>query len=223
VHEPAVTLTDFALTLECGVLAVLIARTHPAPGARRLAWRIVLLFLSVGLAALCGGLVHGFLPDETSAANRGLWAVTLAAIGLSALALWALGAQLLLEPRPARRLEGLALIAWLGYAALVAAGARDFRVAVLGYLPAVAFAIVSTLAGRRWPAAGRRRVLGGLILTLVAAGIQQGRLGLHPIWFDHNALYHAVQALALLMLFLGGRVLVAAGGPSLSHATGGRR
>ncbi|MGH9399050.1 MAG: DUF6962 family protein [Thermoanaerobaculia bacterium] len=41
--------------------------------------------------------------------------------------------------------------------------------------------------------------------AFIAAGIEQAGVGLHPVYLDHNALYHVIQAGALLMLFLGFR------------------
>jgi hypothetical protein len=45
-----------------------------------------------------------------------------------------------------------------------------------------------------------------MVLTLVAAVVQQRRIALHPAYFNHNALYHAIQAIALGMIYLGAGV-----------------
>ncbi len=37
----------------------------------------------------------------------------------------------------------------------------------------------------------------GVVLTFIAAAIQAFELKLHPVYFDHNAGYHVVQALGL--------------------------
>src|SRR5205823_6043329 len=47
----------------------------------------------------------------------------------------------------------------------------------------------------------------GLGLIFIAAAAQQARIALHPRYFNHNALYHLIQALALWLLFLGLRRL----------------
>jgi hypothetical protein len=39
------------------------------------------------------------------------------------------------------------------------------------------------------------------VLTLVAAAVQQARIALHPTYFNHNALYHLLQAIALFLIF----------------------
>jgi kynureninase len=49
----------------------------------------------------------------------------------------------------------------------------------------------------------------GLILTFVASAVQIGRVALHPVYFNHNALYHAVQAIALALLYVALRDFIA--------------
>src|SRR6266700_3934420 len=46
-------------------------------------------------------------------------------------------------------------------------------------------------------------ISGGLALSMLAALLQQARIAIHPVYFDHNALYHVVQALALVLLYFG--------------------
>jgi hypothetical protein len=50
--------------------------------------------------------------------------------------------------------------------------------------------------------------IAGVALTFVAAAVQHGRIGLHPRYFNHNALYHLIQAFALLLIFLAARGLL---------------
>jgi hypothetical protein len=83
-------------------------------------------------------------------------------------------------------------------------------VAVAGYLPAAVFLLAGFLRAalheRVWWAG-----LGAwaLALTFVAAAIQQLRVALHPVYFNHNAFYHLVQAVALALLFMACRGLLA--------------
>ena len=74
---------------------------------------------------------------------------------------------------------------------------NSFRVAIVHYLPAAVFLLVALLW--RYLRNNGRHVLtgmGGLLLTFVAAGIQQAELALHPDYFNHNALYHLIQVVA---------------------------
>ncbi len=51
-------------------------------------------------------------------------------------------------------------------------------------------------------------VIGGILVSFVAAFIQQAGLGIHPDYFNHNSTYHLVQAFGLLILFKGAKDLV---------------
>jgi hypothetical protein len=65
----------------------------------------------------------------------------------------------------------------------------------------LAFAVA--MARNRSPAAAAG--LSGMVLTLVAAAVQQRGIALHPVYFNHNALYHAIQAVALWLIYVYAR------------------
>jgi hypothetical protein len=201
--EPDVTLTDFALAILCGTFAVLAARWKTGR-----AW--VVLFGSVGAGALLGGLVHGFFAEQGTRVHDVLWVLTLLAIGVTSAAMWFIGADIQLGARGARLVRQAAIAALLAYAWIVAFVDSHFYVAIAAYLPATVFLIVAlVLFYRRAPS--RALLLGilGLALTFVAAAVQQLRIAIHPVWFNHNALYHVIQGAALALLFVGARALTA--------------
>ena len=47
-----------------------------------------------------------------------------------------------------------------------------------------------------------------MVVTLVAAAIQQLEIGIHPTYFNHNALYHLLQAVGLVLLMIAFRGLI---------------
>jgi hypothetical protein len=47
-----------------------------------------------------------------------------------------------------------------------------------------------------------------MALSLLAAWIQHKRIGLHQRFFNHNALYHVVQAIALVLIYWAARELI---------------
>ena len=49
--------------------------------------------------------------------------------------------------------------------------------------------------------------IAGIVLSLVAAVIQQTQTGIPSLRLSHNALYHLVQAAGLLLIFLTARGL----------------
>jgi len=207
ISEPDVTLTDYGLAIECAVLALLLLRQGDFHGPLRI-W-FALFFASVGLAALAGGTVHGFFPGEETLGHAILWPTALIAIGFTALAGWAIGARLLFARGPARLIWVIAAIGFVGYCMVVVFINRTFAVAVMNYVPGVLFlATAFTAVYARSRAPELLFGVGGLVLTLVAAGLQQLKIGLHPVYFNHDALYHLIQALALLMIFKGARWIV---------------
>ncbi len=204
--EPDVTLTDYALALECALFAWLLARSGSIRRSPRRWW--ALFFGAVGLAALTGGTVHGFFLDPQTAGHAILWPATLLAIGLAAVAAWVIGAELILTAAAVRGVAAAAGLGFAGYAAVVLLADRRFLVAVGAYLPAAIFlAIALAVMYKRRRQRAALTGLAGLGLTFAAAAVQLGGLALHPVYFNHNALYHLIQAVGLFLLYRSSRGL----------------
>jgi hypothetical protein len=200
--DPDVTLTDYVLAVECAVFVYILYRNREARGPLR-SW-FLQFFGSIGLAALAGGTVHGFFAEAGSRGHAVLWPVTLLAIGLTAVAAWSIGARLLFRDTRVRWVEIAATAQFLIYAAIVLFGAQSFGVAIANYMPAASFLLISLLIHyRRVQKIEALVAAGGLILTFIATAVQMGGVVLHPIYFDHNALYHLLEAVALFMIFRG--------------------
>jgi hypothetical protein len=209
VTEPDVALTDYGLAIECALFAALTySRGIPERGLRE--WFTV-FFASASAAPLVGGTVHGFFVDEQTLGYTILWPMSLLCIGVTAFAGWTIGARLLFSKPVARWISIAAAFELVVYVLLVLLVTEDFWIAILDYLPAGLFMLVGFLLAYRRVRVRRLRLAAvGLALSLVAALIQQMRIVLHPVYFNHNALYHLVQAAALLLIFLGAQWLVLA-------------
>jgi uncharacterized protein DUF6962 len=204
--EPDVALTDFALALECAGFAVWLHRRGPADAFLR-RWFVV-FFAALGLAALLGGIAHGFPSDPQSRLYWLVWTAILLAIGVTALAGWALGARLVLSEATATHVVAAAGAAFVGYASVVLFVSHSFAIAVIHYLPAAVFLLGAfVLAYLRQRNGFLLAGIAGLVLTFVAAAVQQSETSLHPVYFNHNALFHVIQAFALLLIFLAARGL----------------
>jgi uncharacterized protein DUF6962 len=202
--EADVTITDFLLSVEAIAFALLIARAPTTPSQR---W-FVMFFGATAIASLAGGLVHGFLSD-----SKVLWRIVLIALGVVSAAAWAIGAQLLFTARTARVVVTIAWVEFVVYAFVVVFVTDAFLVAIANYLPSTLFLILAFSA--RYRTYGETPVLvglAGLFLTLVAAAVQQSGIALHPKYFNHNALYHALQAIALFLIFRAAAFLSGASG-----------
>lgn len=202
VLEPAVTLTDFALSVlnswfawrvwRCG--AAVLAKTY-----------VVLFFAAIASGALLGALSHGFFPQNDSIFGSLLWKLTMLSIGVAAIAavLWACALVFgELGSRAAHYPLGAALLL---YGGVVIAVRDDFAVALIAYVPCSVFLLVGfVLQFRKAPMLSKLGIA-GLLLTFVAAWIQHAGIALHPVYFDHNATYHLVQAVGLLLLYRAAR------------------
>ena len=102
-------------------------------------------------------------------------------------------------------------VAFVLYAIVVMAVSDAFWIAIAGYLPSTLFLIVAyATAYRSDPNPPVAIGLAGLLVTLAASAGQRLRVGIHPVYFNHNALYHALQGIALFMIFWSGRYLIRA-------------
>jgi hypothetical protein len=202
-HDDAVPLTDFALALLCAGLAWLAARWTGGDKPFRGWW--VVFFASIGLAALLGGIVHGFFP-EPGAANSALWKGTLLSIGITASTCWILAARVRYTARIVSWIELFAAAQFVAYAVIVLWVNSEFGVAIVTYLPATMFLLVVLIREHRGsPSPALARGIVGFVLTFVAAAIQALYLASRPVYFNHNVLYHLVQGLALVLIYSGAR------------------
>ena len=207
--EPDVTLTDYALVLECVIFAMLLRRGGAATDGLR-SW-FVLFFVSVSIASLFGGTVHGFFLDEQSLGQAILWPATLMATGVTALSAWAIGAKLLFSNRVARWVIVAATVQFVCYSAAIIFWSQEFRIAIVNSVPAMLFLFTAIAqAYRREKHSSLLLGAGGLAPTLIGGLGQQLQVGIHPVYFNHNAVYHVLQAVALFLVFVAGRRLVGA-------------
>ena len=204
ITEPDVALTDYLVATESALFTYLIARKVGQKHPLRI-WFAV-FFGSISVAGIAGGTVHGFFLSTETLGYMILWPSTLFAIGVTALAAWVIGARIYFSPNVAGRFSVVAAIGFAGYCLVVLFVTQSFSIAVINYLPAVIFlTVIFTLI---YSQARERQVLVGLVgllLTFIAAGVQQGGIALHPMYFNHNALYHLIQAVALFMIFWAAR------------------
>ena len=205
ITEPDVTFTDYLLTLECTVFAYIIGR-HGKPGSEYRFW-FMLFFVSLALASLAGGTVHGFFLDTTTLGYKIFWPFSLICIGMGAFTGWNIAGIILL---PLKRqfiltISEIILIVYCGFVLLIT---QAFLTAILHFLPAALFLLAAFFILYRRE---RERTImfgvWGFILTLFAPIFQQAKISIHEIYFNHNALYHAIQAVAFYLIFRAARTL----------------
>jgi len=201
--EPDVTLTDFALALECAAFVAVLCRRSAPPNQFR-GW-LLLYFAAAGAASFCGGLVHGYFLGADTIGRAIFWPLALTAIGVNTLAAASIGAWLLFSERTVQRLIPLAVTLLAVYTAIVLSGVNTFAVAIAVALPAALFLLVALLIARRRDGRpGAILAAAGIATTIAAAILQQLGIAADPEYFNHNATAHVVQAVALGLFFAGG-------------------
>lgn len=197
-------MTDYLLALESALFTYLLGyrveKKHPLR-----VW-FALFFGSISVAGFTGGTVHGFFLDTGTVGYIILWPASLIAIGVTALAVWVIGARIYFSPKVAGWVSIVAATEFAGYCLVLLFVTQSFSIAIINYLPAVifltiVFSVIYSQARERQVLIG----LAGFLLTFIAAGVQQGGIALHPTYFNHNALYHLIQAVALFMIFWAAR------------------
>lgn len=194
-HEPATFVTDLLLAALGSWLALRLRSKSPASPARN--WWIGALVL-MAASALAGAFYHGFSPEVPAAVEAWWWRGVLWIIcGLG----FAMGMSLLREFHPSSGGRWrLFLIAKLAISSAAVALKPEFVVAMADYGSAMlAWTVVSFLGHRSW----RGPMLAGMGLSLLAALVQQMQWGL-TVRFNHNDLFHVIQAMALFAFYRAG-------------------
>jgi hypothetical protein len=123
-------------------------------------------------------------------------------LGVTALSIWNSAALIGCRPGAARAIGRAAWLVFGIYTLIVCLGSQLFVVAVVNYLLAgvVLMAVLWRIWGTHRQAAARDGIA-GMFLTFVGSIVQQSHIGLDPRYFNHNALYHVIEAVALLLIF----------------------
>ena len=204
ITDPAVTLTDYGLAIECAAIVALLMR--PGASDETLRAYFVVFFTAAALGSALGGTVHGFFKPADSTGRAVLWPATLIAILTSGFAAWVAAARLALRAKSETIAQMIAAALLLAMALAVIFVSRNFAIAIAGYLPATLFLLYSLISVYR---RNKARAVGwgiaGLSLTLVAAVVQRLHIVIHPVYLDHNVFYHVLQGGAFWMIYKAAR------------------
>lgn len=202
IHDPEVAGTDAALAI---LGAYLGWRLWVGAAGRRLQRTGAVLLGALASAAAWGAIFHGFFPGGTATLSGSLaWKPVALSIVVAGATMLNLGLSLLL-PRLAPALRGLIVLSYAAaFAAVVLFVDDSFPSIIRFYVPTLILLLLAAARQAvRSQSVGWRLILSGLLLSAVAALLQQARVALHPVYFDHNAVYHVVQTIAVVFLYLG--------------------
>lgn len=200
IHEPDVVFTDLGLALLGGWLGWRLWRRPQA-----LARAGAVIMAGLANAALWGAFFHAFFPERTATPlGYALWLPVAFSIGIAASGLLWLGLQVLMPRLAPVSMRALIAAYAVGFAATVLWVDESFSTLVYLYAPALATALVAALLQcARSRSRGWALITAGFTVCIVASLLQQAKVALHPLYFNHNALYHLIQAAALVLLYRG--------------------
>jgi hypothetical protein len=203
-NEISTTLSDFAL---CALNIIFCWKLWALRVSRKnFKNNFFGIFAAAALASLMGGVVHGFLPADDEKITQFFWLITMISVGVSSYNLNLVNLHLLFRNEMVISIRKYIRILLAIYIVIVIWVSSQFYIAIISYIPAaiVLFLILFSRVMRKRTMAN----LGGLVglgLTFVAAYIQQSHLAIHPVYMDHNALYHVLQSLGMAGLFIFAR------------------
>ena len=199
--EPASSVTDFALGVLAFGAALLIERNEQVHHH----WRLSFLFM--GLAAILGGVHHGFIgPGGTSGAVS--WAVIALSIAVAiSFLLSASIASVLGEGRgrPLLVIRGISLFAFF---ILVVLGRATIPTLLITEGLAMIMVVLLWLHAWRLEQPGVGLVLVAIGASVLAAVVRGSSVQITLAWeFDSTALYHLAQMPGIILLYVAVRRL----------------
>ena len=207
IAEPATLATDYLLAVFTAWLARRLALASRVAewngyieraGAQQW-WSVA--FLATAVAGAAGGTVHGFQQVMAKPLANLLWLATLESLVVAAFAVVSAAIVLLGFRRTATFAATFAAAVAFGSYGLWVVKHPVFLAAIAAYGAAFAVLLAVRLRARPIDRAGRF-LIAGIVVSVVAAAVQQSGWSLHPN-FNHNDLYHVVQAVGVWLLYRG--------------------
>ena len=192
------SITDLLLAAEVFFLA---GRMTRKPKDRlSAAWYFSGVLLLLGVAALLGGIDHGFFEQTNMPRyliQRSDWIV----LGGVTFCLLMTTAKQFFSPRVQRVVFIAAVVQFAADTAAVLL-VDSFLDVILNYVPVMLLLLVMSFIGLR-SGIGSAQMVAGILILFAASGIQAAGLDVfRPL--DRNGLYHLVSMIGVAFLYLGG-------------------
>jgi hypothetical protein len=194
-HEPTTTITDFILGIEAlafGLILVVGRAAFPS-----LPYWIAAMIL-LGIAAILGGIAHGLAYQPLFLAVYPTLSALIATLSIATI-IDGFGIEIAARWRwPVIGLAILFILVALRFP-------RQFQI----FAVFEGIVMLGVLAVYLWLAAahaliGSGYIAAGIGITLLAAVLYMNKVGFTLIWhFNHNDVYHLIQMVGVLFLFLG--------------------
>jgi len=199
--------TDYLLAATAFGAAMWLWKT--AAGAPGRWWAAA--FVATGVAAVLGGTSHGYAPVLDKQTHGLVWRLTYVTVGIANFCILYGASLAVVPPRGRRAVLAVLLVRLLVVAAALIVLAQ-FRYVLYDYAITLAglLGLAAALGARGRPGAGW--VVAGVAASALGALVQLGRIG-QGRTFNHNDLFHVVQAAGLALYARGGRDLGRAEAP----------
>ena len=193
-REPATFWTDCGLAAWSACLAALLVMRSTGTLSSVLAWWVA-AFATCFLAATAGAVHHGLGHELSPSTNRSTWQLTLLSLVGTGFCLTQIAALNVFQGT-ALTLAQFAATLVTAILAAIALRAEKFSVAIFAYGFGQLLVLMSAVLTREAQPPSRLPWLAAAVATsALAAGVQSFRLG-PSRHFNHNDLYHLVQAIA---------------------------
>lgn len=157
---------------------------------------VILLFLLLSLSSLAGAIFHAFFPLKAESAGGFIvWSITAIIFGLVNTVVWFID-YIFWKRKISKPIIIFSLAYFIIYMYWFFFIDYHFQAISMFYLPPILFlTFIAILRSRKY-------LLIGLLLSFVALAVQFLRIDLSP-QFNFNSLYHSIQAVAFIFIFLG--------------------
>lgn len=205
ITEPMTMLTDYVVAIETLFFAIfLFGISHRQRKTSVRLWGIGFIIFSV--AAILGGTYHGFAYYLGESGRKDFWQGMIYLLSFSSFFMLS-GTIISSIPKRFHKIC-LALIAFKSMIYLSFAANQDsFLYILVDYLSAIiAILVIQAWIAYRYKKQSAVLISGGIIILLVAAGVQQSRFITFEN-FNYNDLSHIISMVAFYFLYKGSRLL----------------
>lgn len=200
INDPDVVYTDLGLAVLGAYLAWRLWRT-----TGEFARSGAVMMGALASAAFFGAVFHAFFPSDTETrAGYFAWVPVSLSIMVVAGTLLSLALRVLVPSlgQGVRRL--IVTLYCASFTFVVLFIDESYGTIVRFYAPTlILFLIAAVREALRQQARAWWLLAVAFAISIVAALFQQMQIAVHPVYFDHNALYHVLQGIALVLLYFG--------------------
>jgi hypothetical protein len=200
IQEPMTMITDYIIGIQTMVMAMLLIVNFNADISRLL---VAISFIATGIGAFLGGSSHGFKQFLTKKQDSIIWKFAIILIGIATVFL-TLGIIVasISEFLLFYILTGLSILFFIIYTIWIMKHPK-FIYVILYYVPSMLLIMIIkivTLISLQDPSS--IYFILGILLAFIGAGIQAKGISFHK-HFNHNDLFHVVQMISFIFLYIG--------------------